>query len=106
MIDEQQKKTLSQVDIIILASCIVVSLLLVASHWFYLGNLHHRIGDVAWNELFQIFGNFAAFIGSIAILVKTLKGKISGITGVFSALIMGLTAAYCFSSAFSTMMSI
>lgn len=106
MTDMQKKKSRSQVDTIVFVSCIAVSLLLVASHWFYLGNLHHRIGDVAWNGLFQIFGNFFAFLGSIVILVMAITRKISLIIGVFSALVMGLAAAFCFSNAFGTMMSI
>ena len=107
MTDEQNphsRKT--PLDGAVLIGSIAYTLLLIASHWFYLGNIHHRIGGVAWNSLFQIFGNFFAIFVAISILAATFAGRISRWRGFFSATLLGLTAGYCFFRSFGMMMSI
>ncbi len=89
-----------------LIASVAFTLLLIASHWFYLENLHHRIGGVAWNGLFQIFGNLFAGIVAISILTAVFTSRIPRWVGLFSAAMLGLTAAYCFFRSFGMMMSI
>jgi hypothetical protein len=80
--------------------------LLTASHWFFLENVHHRIWGVAWGGLFQIFGNLLAGTASIWIGALAFFKRVSPSIGIMAALSLGLTAGYCFLHSFGLMMSI
>ena len=103
---DQKANSVLVLDRFVLIGCVVFTLVLVASHWFFMENLHHRIGGVAWNALFQIFGNLFAGFASLGIIVTSFTGKISRRIGIPSALLLGLTAGYCLFRSFGVMMSI
>ena len=88
------------------AGAALFALALWASHWFFLENIHHRIGGIAWNSLFQIFGNFFAMLVAIWLLAATYSGRVNRIVGLAAALALGLTGGCCLFRSLGMMMSI
>ncbi len=96
----------SQLNRYVLLGSLVFASLLVASHWFFVENVHHRVFGVAWNALFQIFGNGAGAFAALVIGIGTVGRGISWRVGIPATLLLGGIAGYCFLRSFGMMMSI
>ena len=105
-VTSKQDRRATRIDWCILGCAIAISILLAVSHWFFLENIHHRIGGVAWNALFQIFGNLFSGAASVVILLMTMLGKVSRVLGVISSLLLGMTAGCCLLKSLGIMMSV
>jgi len=92
----------------VLVASIGGAIFLLASHWLLIENISHRVhGPVtAINMVLQVFGSLFAGFASLLILIATFAGKISRYAGIISALLLGLTAYYCFSNSFGIIVSL
>jgi len=86
----------------LLTCCIVGALLLLASHWLFLENLHNRVHGVlpGLNVIIQVFGSLFAVFVSLAILIAAIAGKCTRLFGFVSAFLLGSVACYCLATSF------
>jgi hypothetical protein len=103
---DSKSRDRTNVGLLVAIGCIAFTVILVASHWFFLGNPNHRIGGVAWNALFQIFGNLFGGFTAVVVIAISFFGKISKPINIPLALILGSTSIYCFFQSFGILLSV
>jgi hypothetical protein len=91
---------------IIATACLISSVLLVLSLWLFLDDPHHRIGDVAWNGLFQIFAVPSALLFSVVIFIASVFGTIPRRVCLPASILLFLLAAYSLKRVFPVLLSI
>ncbi len=103
---ESPTRSASRLDLFVAIACFAVTTLLVSSHLFFLENPNHRIGGIAWNALFQLFGNALAALSAFAVFLAAFSAKLSRSVFIPLAMAMGLTATYCLVRSFAIMMGV